>query len=172
MRSEAQNFGVDALCVRLERNRAGSGLPLINTNVINVIALREIVVVDSLRAAPGAPDRQVQDEVLVVVKRPGVRTAPFIAISEVLVVIHEEVQPSRIPFQSISVKGLRGIGNGNLASFAVLLNVVVFSGVNIGMNESRLKADELHNVDLAAGGPADLAAIGSESPDGRPRPTA
>src|SRR5262249_34352821 len=52
--------------------------------------------------------------------------------------------------------------------FARLLCMVILRRVDIGVDHSGLEADELHDVDLAAGGPADLGDIRAEGPDGRP----
>ena len=40
--------------------------------------------------------------------------------------------------------------------------------MDIRMNDARLEAHELHDVDFAAGGPSDLADVGPEGPDRGP----
>src|SRR5262249_54348101 len=55
----------------------------------------------------------------------------------------------------------------DLVTLAILLDVVVFAGVNIGMGDPRFEPDKFHDIDFAASGPTGLA-IGAESPNARP----
>jgi hypothetical protein len=66
------------------------------------------------------------------------------------------------------VESLGGIRNFRLVAAAGAARVVVGAGVDVGVDDAGLVADEFHDVDFAAGGPADLAAIDAERPDGRP----
>src|SRR5438552_4883794 len=70
------------------------------------------------------------------------------------------------------MKCLRGIWNFDSAAFACLSNVIVFSSVNICVDQVRLKTNEFHDIDFAARRPADLCGVGSKRPDSRPGATA
>src|SRR5262249_12058441 len=89
------------------------GLP-INSHVIDQIFLREDRVVNSLLTAPGATDGEVEDEVLVLVERPGIGTVPVILECEVLLAIDEEIDVLGVPLHGVHVKRLGSVGDRDL----------------------------------------------------------
>ena len=91
---------------------------------------------------------------------------------EVLLPVDRHRDAVRRPGGSVDVKGAVGAGNQDVVALIGLLHVVVGSGVNVGVHASRIEADVLHDVDLAARRPPGLADVRAERPDGRPRPPA
>ena len=128
-------------------------------------------IVDSLLAAPVAADGEVEDEILFPVVGPGVPTGPLVAVGEVLPGVDEEVDLLGVPLDGVDVERLRGVGDGDPIALVGLLTWL-YLACGCWRGSPGVEADELHDVDLAAAGPADLADIGAEGPDRRPGPAA
>src|SRR5262245_58164303 len=60
------------------------------------------------------------------------------------------------------------IGDFALTALAIFLHVVVFARMNVCVNNTRLEADEFHDVDFSAGRPTYLAIVGAQGPNCRP----
>src|SRR5438477_8034636 len=90
----------------------------VNPHVIDRITLGKTGFVNAFGAAPGASDRQVQNQELIAIKGPGIGSRTFIFISEILFVIHKKVHVMCIPFESINMKCTAGVRNSDLAAFA------------------------------------------------------
>src|SRR5262245_6926508 len=76
---------------------------LINTHVINLVLLWENCIVDPLLPSPGSANCQIENQKLLLVKRPGVTAALLIRVGKVFLVIQEKIQVFRIPFERIYV---------------------------------------------------------------------
>src|SRR5688572_20610431 len=152
---------------RRERRLLRLGL-LVHADVVDEEPLRKDLVVDALLTAPAASDGEVEKEVLLLVERPGDGPASLVPEGEVLLAIDEEVDALPVPLDGVDVELLRRFGNGDLVAFVRLLDVVVLPGVHVRVDDSRVEADVLHDVDLAAGRPADLAHVRAQGPNRGP----
>ena len=71
------------------------------------------------------------------------------------------------PFDGVYVEMLRWVGDLDLVALIGAEHVVVGLGVDVGVDDERVEANVLHDIDLAAGRPSDVA-IDAQHPDRRP----
>ena len=87
------------------RKRSVSRRALVHPDVVDQHLLWKDRVVDTAaRSPPGAADGKIQNHMERLVIRPGLPTAFFVDVGEVMRVIDEDVDPLRRPFEGVDVK--------------------------------------------------------------------
>src|SRR5690606_24848173 len=140
----------------------------VDPHVIDLQGRGEGAVVHAFLAAPVATDGDVQQEVEVLVERPGFRAVAF--VDELIDLLVVDVAADRVgrPVHAIAVELRRRVvddpGGGLLRTDAV----VVCAGMHGDVDAPGVVPDVLHDVYLAGCGPTAVGLVGGQHPDRGP----
>ena len=114
--------------------------------------------------SPTAADRNVHDEVMWRIERPGGFAGPFVLVGEVLAIIDKEIHPVLVPFKGVDVEGCFRICNFGSGPLTGADRVIVILGVYVGVDRSGVVPDVFQDIDFTAGRPTDLTTVDAEHP--------
>jgi hypothetical protein len=141
---------------------------LVDADVIDDKPLWEDGIIDAALAAPGSADGEVQNDVLGCIEGPRIDACAVVGEGEIFSVVDEELEFFWGPFDGVDMEGGFSIRHFDLGTAAVAAGVIMAAGMDVGVDDSGVMADVFEDIDLAAGGPTDLADIGAEGPEGGP----
>ncbi len=114
------------------------------------------------------PIARLRIRVLRPIERPDRRVAGLFVEAEIPLPVDRHADLLRRPQRLVDVKLIVRARHADVVALVGALHVVVGAGVDVGVDAAGIEADVLHDVDLAARGPSDVADAGAERPDCRP----